>query len=235
MQGLGPLAVIPFSKCILGDTKRYSAGRPLLAMALVIASTVLAVLPMFPGVASVQNDVDLDGGNAALQFAWASVFAGGLVPDALSGVLSQLVVLRLVAAPRVHARLRHPGHQQHGGGTGGGKGVGEEDAAVGAPLLHHELGLSARGAFRAACAFALCYSCLNVRASRVATLGVAVLVTDVARCAGDFDVRRCWGVLLGRFCAIFRCLCVIRVILGFVLGHRAVLDRRLGVRDRWLL
>lgn len=98
--------VIPFSKLLLGDVKRYMAPRPLAAMALIISGTVMAVVPMLPGVNAVTSDGSLDGGSSAQQLAWAAIYTGSYIPQALSGVLQQLVMLALVTTPRVKSRLR---------------------------------------------------------------------------------------------------------------------------------
>ena len=97
------LFVIPFSKWLLGDVKKYTQSKPLLAAAFIVASVAVSLLPMLlspgeeePSAAATPHTDEpaswgRSGGDTA---AWVLVYLVSLVPGALEGVLEQMYLIR---------------------------------------------------------------------------------------------------------------------------------------------
>jgi hypothetical protein len=107
LQNCGVLFSVPFSKMVLGDTKRYCAVEPLRAAAIVVASVCVALAPTLSDIAAGRQQ---EGGFDGLQtIAWVLVYIAGLAPNALLNVLQQLYFLRtglLRPGVTVHATRR---------------------------------------------------------------------------------------------------------------------------------
>ena len=108
LQNCGVLFSVPFSKVVLGDTKRYAAGEPLRAAAVVVASVAAALSPTIYDIAMGNGSSD-DTSFGSETIAWVAIYIAGLAPCALTNVLQQLYFLRtgmLKENTSVHATRR---------------------------------------------------------------------------------------------------------------------------------
>jgi hypothetical protein len=101
LPAVAPVFFIPFSKAILHDKKVYLALRPLVSLGLILSSTVLALLPMLPGVSPAGSSANFDNGEGDIQLAWATIYAASFLPQALATVMLQVVLLQLAAHPDI--------------------------------------------------------------------------------------------------------------------------------------
>ena len=92
LQNCGVLFSVPFSKLVLGDTKRYCAGEPLRAAGVVVLSVVVSLAPTVAALAS--GAAAEPGLNGWSTLAWVGVYTLGLAPSALLNILQQLYFIR---------------------------------------------------------------------------------------------------------------------------------------------
>lgn len=86
MQNAGLIFAVPASKLILHDRKAYFSFWPLLAIASIVVSVLVSVLPT---ILAGQGNADFDGGTSG---AWSAVYLAGLGAGAAYNVLQQRCV-----------------------------------------------------------------------------------------------------------------------------------------------